>query len=58
MPNATYRPTKAELTAIRKGEAAIARDGYVSLEEFLDMDRPRRETSDSESPFPLDVSED
>ena len=39
----TYKPTKAELTAIRKGEAAIARGDYVSLTDFLhEMDRPRR----------------
>jgi len=31
----TYQPTKAELAAIRKGEAAIARGDYVSLSEFL-----------------------
>ena len=37
-----YKPTKAELTAIRKGEAAIARGDYVSLAEFLNVDRPRR----------------
>jgi len=41
----TYKPTKAELTAIRKGEAAIARGDYVSLTDFLDeMDRPHRKT--------------
>jgi bifunctional DNA-binding transcriptional regulator/antitoxin component of YhaV-PrlF toxin-antitoxin module len=40
----TYKPTKAELAAIRKGEAAIARGEYVSLTEFLhDLDRPRRQ---------------
>jgi AbrB family looped-hinge helix DNA binding protein len=38
-----YKPTKAELAAIRKGEAAIARGEYVSLADFLhDLDRPRR----------------
>ena len=41
-----YKPTKAELTAIRKGEAAIARGGALSLTEFLNgLDRPRRKTS-------------
>jgi bifunctional DNA-binding transcriptional regulator/antitoxin component of YhaV-PrlF toxin-antitoxin module len=39
-----YKPTKAELTAIRKGEAAIARGDYVSLADFLHVDRPRRKT--------------
>jgi bifunctional DNA-binding transcriptional regulator/antitoxin component of YhaV-PrlF toxin-antitoxin module len=39
----TYKPTKAELAAIRRGEAAIARGQSVSLTDFLhDMDRPRR----------------
>ena len=39
----TYKPTKAELAAIRRGEAAIARGEYVSLTEFLhEMDRPGR----------------
>jgi predicted transcriptional regulator len=42
---AAYKPTKAELAAIRKGEAAIARGDYVSLTEFLhEMDRPHRKT--------------
>jgi len=41
----TYKPTKAELTAIREGEAAIARGDSVSLANFLhEMDRPRRKT--------------
>jgi hypothetical protein len=31
----TYKPTKSELAAIRKGEAAIARGDSVSLSEFL-----------------------
>ena len=31
----TYKPTKAELAAIRKGEAAIARGECVSLSDFL-----------------------
>jgi len=39
----TYKPTKAELAAIRKGEAAIARGEYVSLSDFLhDLDGRRR----------------
>jgi bifunctional DNA-binding transcriptional regulator/antitoxin component of YhaV-PrlF toxin-antitoxin module len=31
----TYKPTKSELAAIRKGEAAMARGDSVSLSEFL-----------------------
>jgi bifunctional DNA-binding transcriptional regulator/antitoxin component of YhaV-PrlF toxin-antitoxin module len=31
----TYKPTKSELAAIRKGESAIARGDSVSLCEFL-----------------------
>jgi bifunctional DNA-binding transcriptional regulator/antitoxin component of YhaV-PrlF toxin-antitoxin module len=39
----TYRPTKSELAAIRKGEAQIARGEYVTLTDFLhDLDRHRR----------------
>lgn len=39
----TYRPTKSEMTAIRRGEAEIARGEYVRLEELLhDVDRNRR----------------
>ena len=39
----TYRPTKAELVAIRKGEAAIAHGDYVTLTELShDLDRRRR----------------
>jgi hypothetical protein len=30
-PRPTYKPTKAELAAIRRGEAAIARGEYVSF---------------------------
>ncbi len=38
-----YKPTEAELTAIRKGEAAIARGDSVPLTEFLHgMDSQRR----------------
>jgi len=40
---ATYKPTKSELAAIRKGEAALARGEHVSLSDFLNgMDRNRR----------------
>jgi bifunctional DNA-binding transcriptional regulator/antitoxin component of YhaV-PrlF toxin-antitoxin module len=39
----TYTPTKAELSAIRKGEAAIANGDYLSLTELShDLDRNRR----------------
>lgn len=42
----TYRPTKAELSAIRKGEAAIASGEYVTLAELSnDLDRNRRKAS-------------
>jgi predicted transcriptional regulator len=38
-----YKPTKAELAAIRKGEAAIARGESVPLSQFLhDLDSQRR----------------
>jgi hypothetical protein len=30
-----YRPTKGQWAAIRKGEAALARGDYVTLEEML-----------------------
>jgi hypothetical protein len=44
-PPQTYKPTKAELVAIRRGEAAIARGEYVSLNEFLhELDSPRRKS--------------
>jgi len=40
-----YKPTNAELTAIRKGEAAIARGDYVTLTDFLhEMGRTRGNT--------------
>ena len=43
VPLPTYKPTKAELAAIRKGEAEIARGEFVTLRELLhDMDRRRR----------------
>ena len=39
----TYKPTRAELAAIRKGEAEIARGEFVPLKELLDdLDRRRR----------------
>ena len=39
----TYKATKAELAAIRKGEAAFARGEFLTLTEFLhEMDRNRR----------------
>jgi bifunctional DNA-binding transcriptional regulator/antitoxin component of YhaV-PrlF toxin-antitoxin module len=38
----TYKPSKAELAAIREGEAAIARGDSVSFAEFLNVDSHRR----------------
>ncbi|HEV1287643.1 MAG TPA: hypothetical protein VNU44_20130 [Bryobacteraceae bacterium] len=39
----TYKPTKAELAAIKKGEAEIARGDFLTLAEFLhEMDLSRR----------------
>lgn len=39
----TYKPTSAELTAIRKGEAEIARGEHVTLTDLLyDVERRRR----------------
>jgi predicted transcriptional regulator len=39
----SYKATKAELAAMRKGEAAFARGEFLTLAEFLDeMDRHRR----------------
>jgi antitoxin component of MazEF toxin-antitoxin module len=41
----TYKPTKAELAAIRKGEAEIARGECVAATELLhDLDRHRRKS--------------
>ena len=40
----TYKPTKAEMSAIRKGEAAIASCDSVSLDEFLNVDNQSRRT--------------
>jgi hypothetical protein len=38
-----YRPTKTELAAIRKGEAAIVRGEYAALTDLPDdMERRRR----------------
>jgi hypothetical protein len=43
VPSSTYKPTKTELTAIRKGEAEIARGDSVTLTELLhDLDRRRK----------------
>ena len=45
MGPAAYKPTKAEWTAIRKGEAAIAHGDSVPLTDFLHgLDSPRRKT--------------
>jgi predicted transcriptional regulator len=42
-PPSTYKPTKSELAAIRKGEAEAARGEYVTLTDILhDLDRNRR----------------
>ena len=42
-PQQTYKPTKAELAAIRKGEAQIARGETVPLTDLLhDLDRTPR----------------
>jgi predicted transcriptional regulator len=39
----TYKPTKAEWAAIRRGEAALARGESASLAEFVnDLDSHRR----------------
>jgi bifunctional DNA-binding transcriptional regulator/antitoxin component of YhaV-PrlF toxin-antitoxin module len=39
----TYKPTKAEWAAIRRGEAALARGESISLTEFAnDLDSYRR----------------
>lgn len=43
VPSPTYKATKAELAAIRKGEAQIARGEFVTLRELLhDLDHRRR----------------
>lgn len=42
-PAPSYKPTKAELAAIRKGEAEIARGEYVTLTDLLhELDTHRR----------------
>jgi bifunctional DNA-binding transcriptional regulator/antitoxin component of YhaV-PrlF toxin-antitoxin module len=42
----TYKPTRAEWAAIRRGEAALARGESLSLAEFAnDMDSRRRKAS-------------
>jgi predicted transcriptional regulator len=39
----SYHPSRAELAAMRKGEAAIARGEYVTLTDLLhDLERRRR----------------
>ena len=41
----SYRPTKAEAAAIRKGEAEIARGEFVTLGDLLnDLDTGRRKS--------------
>jgi AbrB family looped-hinge helix DNA binding protein len=49
-----YKPTKSELAAISKGEAAIARGESVSLAAFLnDLDRnPRKARSKTSRKVP------
>jgi bifunctional DNA-binding transcriptional regulator/antitoxin component of YhaV-PrlF toxin-antitoxin module len=40
----TYKPTRSEMAAIRKGQAAIARGDTISLTEFLHgLDRNSRQ---------------
>lgn len=40
----TYKPTKAEVAAIQKGEAALRRGETVSLKEYLEgLDHPNRQ---------------
>jgi hypothetical protein len=40
---AAYKPTRTELSAIRTGEAEIAKGAHVSLDQLLnDLDRNRR----------------
>ena len=42
-PEPSYRPTKAEAAAIRKGEAEIERGDFVTLKDLLhDLDDRRR----------------
>jgi predicted transcriptional regulator len=50
----TYKPTKAELEAIRKGEAEIARGEYATLAELLhDLKRQRRKSGTKATTFAL-----
>ena len=42
IPEPTYKPTKAELAAIRKGEAQIARGECVTVTELLNGLEHRR----------------
>lgn len=45
VPSPSYKPTKAELAAIRKGEAEIARGEFVTLTELLhELDHRRRKS--------------
>ena len=47
----TYKPTKAEAAAIRKGEAEIARGEVVTLNELLhDLDHFRRKGGSKTTP--------
>lgn len=47
----TYKPTKSEWAAIRKGEAEIARGESVTLNELLnDLDRNRRKGGKKTTP--------
>jgi hypothetical protein len=40
---ASYKPTRSEMSAIRTGEAEIAQGAHVSLDQLLnDLDRNRR----------------
>jgi ABC-type Zn uptake system ZnuABC Zn-binding protein ZnuA len=53
---ATYKPTKSELAATRKGEAAVARGEHVSLDDFLhglDSNRSKARTKTNRKIFPL-----
>lgn len=45
-----YKPTKAELAAIRKGEAEIARGQFVTLADLIDeLDRRRRRVGEKKA---------
>jgi bifunctional DNA-binding transcriptional regulator/antitoxin component of YhaV-PrlF toxin-antitoxin module len=46
----SYKPTKSEMAAIHKGQAATARGESVSLTDFLNgLDRNRRKTGSKTS---------